>query len=188
MINQRLNGQIAARSIFFGAETGNAYPFAVNQYLHCPRTISRRYATVFRQSVFIGARNIMQICRTAHIAQIAKTVVCSIAIYVVDMILRPFSSHVQPRQPMFGNGFFADKNSTVSITHLRASALTYPVRLVFALQPCENARVGVIMDKLTQFFCGNWHNTSVSVGPFCDGDNRNGNLFSGATLAARRGI
>ena len=188
MVNQRLNSQIAPRSIFFSAEPRNAHSFSVYHYLHRPSPLRGRYAAVFRSRIFVGARHIMQIRRPADVTQIAKTIIGFIAIYVVNMAFRPFTRHIKPRKPMFGNSFFADKNAAITIAHFRAGTLTHSVRLVFASQPSKNTRVRVVMHRLAQLFCVNHYNTSVSVPPFCIGGNRNGNLFSGATLAAKGSI
>lgn len=188
MVNQCFNRQITTSSVFFGAEPGDSHSFSVNHYLHSPRSVRRRHTTVFGHRIFVRSRHIMQICRPADIAQIAKTIIGAVAIYMVDMAFRPTSGHIQPRKPMLGHRFFTDKNAAISIAHFRPGALAHPIRLIFALQPRKNAGIRIVMDNLAQLFSANRHNTSVSVCPFCDGGNRNGNLFSGATLAAGEGV
>ena len=188
MVNQRLNSQITPRSIFFSAEPRNAHSFSIYHYLHRPSPLRERYAAVLRDSVFVGARDIVQVSGPTNIPQITKTIIRAVAVYVVNMAFRPFTRHIEPCKPMFSDVFFTNKYPPVSVAHVGAGPCPYSVGLVFAAFPCKKPCVRVIMDIFTQFFYGNWHNTSVSVLPFCNGGNRNGNLFSGATLAAKRSV
>jgi hypothetical protein len=58
---------------------------------------------------------ILNVSSRSNISQIVKTVVLGIAVYMVNIVFRPFASHVKPSKAAGSVSNFVDPNNSVSI-------------------------------------------------------------------------
>jgi hypothetical protein len=86
-----------------------------------------------------------------NIAQIGKAIVCHVSVAMVNIMFRPFSSHVQPREPMRFVGVIVDvhKDSAV-ISHVSGNASS--AHTSCGAQACKNSGIRIVVQQLAQAF------------------------------------
>jgi hypothetical protein len=109
-----------------------------------------------KQSRFASLRSFSQVLavlRKVGLAQIRNPIVVNNSVDVVNQIIRPSSVNVKPRKPMRRYRNLVDANPAVSVfvkaTRDRAFSLC-----AARLAPSENARIGVIMQKVFKLGLG----------------------------------
>jgi hypothetical protein len=122
---------------FWGIKTAYFDMLAVEHYLRAPFSLVKRYASEARCIVAVWLAYIMQILRSAHITKIVKSVVNFVAVYMVDMVIRPFIHHVKPSQPMRAVSSAFDRYAPITRFHL----IPGDTSCVFA---SKNTGVGVV--------------------------------------------
>ena len=102
-----------------------------------------------RSAVFIGTLPILNVYHGGDISKIRPAVIRRIAINVVDVMLRPLASHVEPCKPVPVGiiGIGSDVNVAVfgNASGLRASEISTHIH-----SPGEKSRIRVVMQKLAQ--------------------------------------
>ncbi len=94
---------------------------------------------------------VMRVFNVGGFAQIAKPIVRSISVDMVDLLRRPFIRHIQPRQPMREIQRVVQPNSPIPVFH---STTRFPAgRATSALYfPSKFAGVGIVIDKMAKAF------------------------------------
>ncbi len=72
----------------------------VEHYLRAPFSLMERYASKTRCIIAVWVSYVVHILRSAYVAQIIKSVVNFVAVYMIDVMIRPFTSHIKPSQSM----------------------------------------------------------------------------------------
>ena len=111
--------QIFLMRFFWRIETAYANPLPLRHYLYAPFALVRRYAKQSSFISFVGLPHILKVFKPSYFAQISKTIIAFVSVYVVYMRARPFSRHIKPSQPMCES--FSVKHTNGEIT-VRAGA------------------------------------------------------------------
>ena len=159
--------QIFLMRFFRRIKTAYAYTFAINHNLRSPFTLMSANA---QQANFVGfgcGSNILQIAKPSNLSQIAKTIVCFIAVNVVYMINRHFASYIKPRQSMRQSFNIVNGNTDVASAMNRSSNFSDKVGTPVMFAPNKNAGLRVITQRLAQMFNGNvrfnCHNVQFTI-------------------------
>jgi hypothetical protein len=143
--------KVSGMGLFWAFKTADCVVFAVKKYL-CQPSFSSFVPSDAKQSrAFIAALRsslILEILASAYISQIAKRVVGSIAINMVDIKCRPLAGHIQPRKAVRPVAFPIDKNKQV------AFAVVAPNNGFRALNAQKLASFGIVVKKFAQTLRG----------------------------------
>ena len=104
--------------------------------------------TAFVVAAFLA---IMRVFNISGLTQIAKSIIRSISIDVVDLMRRPFIRHVQPRQPMREIQYVVQPNNIVPVFHTTARFPAGRATSAFCF-PSKFAGVGIVIDKIAEAF------------------------------------
>jgi hypothetical protein len=120
---------------------------AVEHYLRTPFSLVQRYTSETCRIIAVWSRDVVQILRSAHVAQIAEFVVSFIPVYMVYMVNRPTSRDIKPSQSMRSISMAIHIYAPISGFHFIAGYLTR-----FAAR--KNTCIRVVEQLLAQNFCG----------------------------------
>lgn len=107
--------------------------------------------------------HVLKIAKTRHFAQIFKSVVQFVSVYVVDVIGRQFACHVQPCKPVRQPFFVVDCNSPVACVSWTARAFADKIRSAFVGFPHKFARCRVVCQDRSNMVSGN-HEFKFTIG------------------------
>ena len=130
--------------------------YAVYHYLRAPFSLMRAYT---EQANFIGPSGFAHILKVAvprYLAQITKTVVLLITVYMVNVLRRPFAGHIRPNQSV--RELFSVMYSYGPVPHImrRPGAFTNKIRPSFMRDPRKKTCLRVITERRAQMFDGAW--------------------------------
>ena len=163
-----LQFQIRFMRRFWGIEPGSAVTHPVGHYLRAPFSLMRANA---EQTNFVGFgsfAHILKIAEPRYLAKIAKSVVAGIAVYMVDMLRRPFTSDMRPRKSMrelfsvvYGYGPIPSRLSG-------PRRLAYKIWSPFMRKPCKDTCGRIVAKRRPQMFNGAWwincHDNAFTIG------------------------
>lgn len=94
---------------------------------------------------------VMRVFNVSGFAQIAKPIVRSVSVNVINLMRRPFIRHIQPRQPMREVQHVVQPNNTIPVFHLTARFSSGRTTAAFCF-PSKFAGVGIVIDKMAKAF------------------------------------
>lgn len=147
-----LGFQISRTSFFRRGKQTYPNRLVINFYLRKPFLVFFAYARV--TALVVLATTVLCILGIGRLAQVGKTVICSIAVNMVKLFRRKRSGHVKPRQSVRVKQLVVDTNTNVSSSHRTTGFTTFfafPSRLV----PRETARNWVVIHKGFKAFLSN---------------------------------
>jgi hypothetical protein len=98
---------------------------------------------------------VLSVHRGRHVAQIFNSIVRRVSVYVVEVLSRPLSIHMQPRKSMSKEGSVIEADDDVSIfSEVARSVARFAVPLA-GNPPGEHSRVQVVIEKFAQTLRGN---------------------------------
>jgi hypothetical protein len=151
-----LQSQIRFMGRFRRFKPGLAVAHAVCHKLHDPFTLVPANAEKPNFVGFSGFAHVLKVAEPRHLAQVAKTVVALIAVYVVDMLRWPFTSHVSPRETMRELLAVMNGYGPVARRMFGSRYLTDKVWTPFVCRPCKRAGNGVIVEARPQMVYSAW--------------------------------
>lgn len=151
-----LQNQIRFMSRFRSVKPGLTVTHAVCHKLHNPFTLVPANTEKPDFVGFSGFAHVLKVAEPRHLAQIAETVVALIAVYMVNMLRRPFASYISPRKAMRELLSVIDSYSPVARRLRRSGWPPYKIRSLFMLNPCKKPRIGVVMERRAQMFNRAW--------------------------------
>jgi len=141
---------------FSGSETTEIYIFFIKSYFGLVRII---FKPIFIRNTFKSSsicrstiRPILTICR---FSKVAYTVVGSIYIYVINLIQRPFSVHVKPREAMGSVMLSMNFNVNISFVMKTTRALS-DTNFWPRFSPMKKPRIGIIVKDFGEGFVGDF--------------------------------
>ena len=99
------SGQISFMRFFRRVKTALSNPYTVNHNLHSPFALMCAYTKKTRFVSFCRFSHVLQITKSSNFAQIIKTVIDFITVFMIYVPGRWLAGHVQPCKPM-GKIFF----------------------------------------------------------------------------------
>ena len=139
---------------FRGIKTGFADKFTVYHYLRAPFSLVGANP---KQSNFISFgsfSNVLKVTKSRYLTKIAKTIVLFISVYVVDVLRRPVSGVVGPRQSVRELLSIVNGDSPVSRRLFSARPLTDKIRSIFVAFPRKDTRVRIVGQRGPQMLYG----------------------------------
>lgn len=97
---------------------------------------------------------ILLIGTMAGLSQVRKTIVCPVAVHVVNLLRRPFSGHIEPREAVGLVCVSVAAHAPVSIAGIKASCTFSVAASGATFCPCECARLGIVVNKFAQTLRG----------------------------------
>lgn len=134
-------------SFFRRIKTSYLDVLAVEHYLRTPFSLVRRYTSKTCRVIAVWSRDVVQILRSVHVAQIAEFVVSFIPVYMVYVVNRPTSRDIKPSQSMCSIPMAINIYAPIPGFHFIAGYFTR-----FAAR--KNTCIRVVEQFLTQNFCG----------------------------------
>ena len=162
-----LQNQIRFMRGFWGIETRLPVAHAVSHNLHNPFVLVPAYP---KQPDFISfgrAAHILQIAKPSHLAQIAKPIVALIAVYVVNMLRRPFARYVSPREAMGELFSVVNGYGPIARRMFRPRDSADKVGAPFVRHPRKRPGVRVIVEASPQMVYSAWcfgcHDNRINI-------------------------
>jgi hypothetical protein len=163
-----LQNQIRFMRGFWGIKSRFAGNCAVRHYLRAPFTLVGANAQQPNFVSFSRFAYVLKIAAPRHLAQIAKPIVSLIAVYVVNMLRRPFARYVSPRKAMRELLSVVYGYRPIARRLSRPSRFADKIRSLFMRGPCKDARIGVVVERRAQMFdCAWWvhcHDNASTIG------------------------
>ena len=140
--------QISLMGFFRRVKKTQPNRFVVDFNFRQPAFILSPYTCV---AAFVAAASlaVMRVFNVGGFTQIYKTVIRAVAIYVVDLVRRPFTCHVKPRQPMREMQRVVQANNVVSVFHPATSLAAGRTFSPFCV-PSKDASFGVVVYKMAK--------------------------------------
>ena len=147
--------KIRLMSFFSGCKSAFSDSLAISHQLHNPFALVMRYAKKSAFVCFCWAFQILQISKSIHFTQIAKSIVSFLPVNMVYVFRRPFTSHVKPSKPMSKHFSVVDGNCPVSGFSARPRFSANQFWLVSMFKPKKISSCRVIPQKFFQLL--NWN-------------------------------
>lgn len=152
--------------IFRRCKTAFAVRDSVCRNLNPPFTLMRAYT---KKSCFVGFgrfSHVLKVMRSRNFAQIAKTVVAFVTVYVVNMLNRPTPRNVRPSNSV--RKYFTVVDSYRPIAHALLASGNFTPQIFSVLFPHKNACCRVIIQHLTKMRYRTWlfdcHENQITIG------------------------
>ena len=163
-----LQFQIRFMRRFWGIKPRLADNHAFSHYLRAPFSLVRADAEQPNLVCFSGFSYVLKIAMPRHLAQIAKTVVAFVAVYVVDMLRRPFACRINPRKAMRELFSVMDSYGPITSGLRRSGLFSYKIGSLFMCKPCKDTCIGVVSKRCSQMLNGAWwvrcHDNAFTIG------------------------
>lgn len=163
-----LQFQIRFMGGFGSVKPGLTSNYAVNHYLRAPLSLVRTDAEQADFVGFSGSSHILKVAMPSYLAQITKTVVALIAVYVVDMLRGPLARYIRPRKTVRELLFIVNGYSPITCRLRRSRQFAVKIRSLFMVFPCKETGVSVVSKRRAQMFNGAWrfncHDNAFTIG------------------------
>jgi hypothetical protein len=163
-----LQSQIRFMGRFWRFKPGFAHNYAIGHYLRAPFSLVRADAEQANFVSFSGLSHVLKIAVPCYLAQIAKAIVTFVAVYMVNVLRRPFARHVSPRKPMRELLSVMDSYGPIACGLRRSRRFPYKIGSLFMRKPCKDTRIGVVMERRAQMFNRAWwvhcHDNAFTIG------------------------
>lgn len=147
---------------------GFANNYAIGHYLRAPFSLVGTDAKQTNFVSFSGLSYVLKIALPSYLAQIAKAIVASVAVYMVNVLRRPFARHVRPRKAMRELLSVMDSYGPVTRGLRRPGQSPNKIGSLFMPKPCKDTRIGVVMKRRAQMFNRAWwvhcHDNAFTIG------------------------
>ncbi len=147
--------QIPLMCGFRRGKTTFADNFSARHYLYSPFSLVRGY-TQKTTLIFLGClANVLQIAKSVHLAQVCKTIVLFIPVYVVNVLRWKTTCHVQPRQTVRQSFLIVNSDCPVARACRASGAPTDQIRASSVRSPHKLSSVGVVLKNRSKMVSGN---------------------------------
>ena len=137
--------------------------FAIGHDLNAPFSLVRGHTQKPGLIGFSGLAHILQIAKSRNFAQIVKSVVLLVAVFMIDMLFGKLACYIQPRQSVRKAFLVVDGNCPVTGVGWAARTFTDKIRSVMMLFPHKLARVRVVVQDGSDMVSGN-HDIQFTIG------------------------
>jgi len=145
--------QISLMGFFRRVKKAQPNGFVVDFNFRQPAFIFSPHACV-AALVIAAAPAIMRVFKVGGFTQICKTVIRAVTVYVVDLVRRPVTRHVKPRQSMREMQRVIQTNNIVTVFHPTTGFAAGRTFSPFCI-PSKDAGFGVIIYKMAKTFYRN---------------------------------
>ena len=162
-----LQNQIRFMRGFWGIKSRFAGNCAVRHYLRAPFTLVGANAQQPNFVSFSRFAYVLKIAAPRHLAQIAKPIVSLIAVYVVNMLRRPFARYVSPREAMGELFSVVNGYGPIARRMFRPRDSADKVGAPFVRRPRKRPGVRVIVEASPQMVYSAWcfgcHDNRINI-------------------------
>jgi hypothetical protein len=144
-------------------KTAFANALAISHDLHPPFSLVRANT---QQPNFVshgGFSHVLQIAKPTNFSKVVKSIVLSVAVNVINVVSRPLTSHVQPRQPMRQPFLIVDSYSPIACIHGAAGAFADKIWAACVAFPHKLSSVGVVLKNRSKMVSGS-HEFDLTIG------------------------
>jgi hypothetical protein len=161
-----LHVQIRFVRFFRSIKSRFSVPNAISHYLRSPFALVGADTKQPDPICFSGCSHVLQVTKSRHLPQIAKSVVQFVAVYMINVLRGPFAGYVSPSQSV--RELFAVMNSygPVACRLSTTGNFTDKVRAFFMCYPRKNACACVVTKGRFQMVYGAWycHDSAFTIG------------------------
>ena len=140
---------VSLMRFFKGVKQAQANRFVINLYFSKPAFVFAAHTCKAAAVVFTQFMAVMRVFLVSSFTQIAKPIVGSVAVYVVNLMRRPFAGHVKPRKSVREIQIIVEPNNIVSVLHAAPCFSARRAPSAFSV-PCELARFWVIVNQMAK--------------------------------------
>ena len=160
---QTLKLQVSLMRLFGRVKAAFADAFTVHHDLNAPFALVCRNPQKARMIGFGRPAHILQIAKPGDLAEIFKTVVLLVAVFVVYVKRWLLSGHVQPRKTMSQSFLVANGNCPVACVGWTAGTLADKIGAAMVGFPNKFARFRVVVKNRSEMVSGN-HEFQFTIG------------------------
>lgn len=142
---------------FSGSKTTKMLAFPVKSNLGIPlpgRLVQRDSKQAAGLIAYWRTMLILLIFAVACLSQVYKAIVCPVAIHVVNLLRRPFSRHVKPREAVCLVRGSGAADAPISIAMVQIPGFLSVAATGATFGPCEYTRLRVVVKKFAQTLRG----------------------------------
>jgi len=139
-----LNFQVCLVRFFWSVKATFTKAFSVVHDLHQPFSLMSAHPKKTGGVGFFWLPYVLQISKSSYFSKILKTIVLLVAIFVVNMIGRKTSGHVQPSKPVRQHFFVVDGNCPVARVCWASGDFSDKIWAAFVIYPLKNAVCWVV--------------------------------------------
>jgi len=157
-----LGFQVCLVRFFWSVKAAFAKAFSVVHDLHQPFALMSAHPKKTRGVGFFWFPHVLQISKSSYFSKILKTIVLLVAIFVVNMIGRKTSGHVQPSKPVRQHFFVVDGDCPIA--HVGGASSNFPDKIwaAFVGYPLKNAARWVVgQDRFDMVRCN--HDSEFTI-------------------------
>jgi hypothetical protein len=118
-------------------------------YLNTPFTLVQRHAKQLSFISFGSLTHILKVSKSRYFAQISKTIIKFVSVYVVNMQFRPTSSCVEPSQPVRKSFSVKHTNGEIAVRTDTSCNATNKILPSFSFFPYKHASSRAIQQYLS---------------------------------------
>ena len=127
---------------------------SVRHNLCAPFTLVRAHTKQTNFIRFSGFTHVLQVTEPRYLTQIAKTIVHFVAVYMVNMLRRPFTRNVSPRQSVRQLLAVMDSYGPITRRMFRPRRSPDQIRSPTVCCPYKYACISVVVERIAQIFYG----------------------------------
>jgi hypothetical protein len=146
--------QVFLMRLFGRIKTAFADALAISHDLHPPFSLVRANT---QQPNFVshgGFSHVLQIAKPTNFSKVVKLIVLSVAVNVVNVVNRPLTSHVQPRQTMRQSFLVVNSYSPITCIQSAAGAFADKIWAACVVFPHKLSSVGVVLKNRSKMVSG----------------------------------
>ena len=141
--------QIFLMRFFWRVKPAYANSLPLRHYLNTPFTLMQRHAKQLSFISFGSLPHILKVSKSRYFAQIRKTIIKFVSVYVVNMRFGPNSICVKPSQPMRESFSVKHTNGEIAVRANTSGNATNKILPSFSFFPCKNAGSRAIQQHLS---------------------------------------
>ena len=142
-----LGFQVSRTSFFRRCKQAYSHGFVINFNFRKPFLVFFTYARV--TALVVLATTVLCVLGIGRLAQIGKTIVCSIAVNMVNLLSRKFAGYVKPNKAVSGIQTVINSDTDIASLH-KASNFIAHAAFWPRLTPSKNAGIGIVIYKRFQ--------------------------------------
>lgn len=160
-----LDAQIVRVGFFGRSIPAAAHGFSVPHYLHVPAPVGHGDAAIARRAIAVRLMDVLKIYVSANVAKIVETIILSAPVNMVNVLRRPITCDVEPRQSVrkILRPIYGDHVIPRGVGGTSSSA--YQIGTPRVAKPRKMAGVCVVNQELPKpFGCEHCHDNVFTIG------------------------
>ena len=157
-----LGFQVCLVRFFWSVKATFAKAFSVVHDLHQPFSLMGAHTKKTGHVGFCWLAHILQVFKSGYFSKIFKSIVLFVTVFVINMVGRKISGHVQPSKPVGQYFFVFDGNCPVPHVGWTSSNFSDKIWATLVRRPLENAGCRIVgQDRFDMVRCN--HDSEFTI-------------------------